>query len=364
MKIFYNFTFRLVLCCALLAISAIFTLYYVIPVVDAEYKVFVLIGVIFLAFIEIAIIAYINIRLLVRPMCRIIDSSKKLTKGESIKINLKKSDLYLRDLSESLNATAHEFENLEQSRKSFISNASHELRSPLTSIQGFLQAMLDGTIGDDDREKYLKIVLRETKRLSSLINSMLDLSRMESGKYQLKPYRFEINSAIKQVIERFEPNLIKKEVQLDVDFAHDTSYVYADKDKIIQVLVNLIDNAIKYSPAYSRILVTTQIHGKKLYITVKDSGFGISKKDQLLIWDRFYMADKARTPTKTKGTGLGLSIVKKIIDDHNEIIWVESNKGAGATFIFTLSLFDPNKHKIDNGKVLTSSDAEKRSIEK
>lgn len=357
MKIFYDFTFRLVLLCTLLCISVIFPLYYVLPVISEENRYFLLIGIILLAAVEIFAIAYINIRLLVRPMCSVINSTKKLSKGEYIKINPKRVDLYVRDLAANFNETAHEFENLEQSRKSFISNASHELRSPLTSIQGFLQAMLDGTIAEEEREKYLKIVLRETKRLSSLINSMLDLSRMESGKYQLKPSRFEINSVIKQVIERFEPNLIKKEVQLDVDFVRDTSYVYADKDKIIQVLVNLIDNAIKYSPAYSRILVTTQIHGKKLYVTVKDKGFGISKKDQLFIWDRFYMADKARTPTKSKGTGLGLSIVKKIIDDHNEIIWVESNKGAGATFIFTLSLFDPSKHETDSGKILNDSDA-------
>ena len=364
MKIFYNFTFRLVLCCVLLSLSVIFPMYYVMPLIDPENRFLLLIGMIVLSAIEIALIAYINVKLVVRPMCSIVASTKKLAKGEHIKVNLKKSDLYLQDLAANFNATAHEFENLEQARKSFISNASHELRSPLTSIQGFLQAMLDGTIAEEEREKYLKIVLRETKRLSSLINSMLDLSRMESGKYQLQPSRFEINSVIRQVIERFEPNLIKKEIQLDVDFVRDTSYVYADKDKIVQVLVNLIDNAIKYSPAYSRILITTQINGKKLYVTVKDKGFGISKKDQLLIWDKFYMADKARTPTKSKGTGLGLSIVKKIIDDHNEVIWVESNKGAGATFIFTLSLFDPSKHEVDNGKILHNSDNAKRVTEK
>ena len=187
---------------------------------------------------------------------------------------------------------------------------------------------------------------------------MLDLSRMESGKYPLTMSRFEINAVIRQIVERFEPNLLKKELQLDVDFARRESYVFADKDKIIQVLVNLIDNAVKYSPAYSRILVTTHIHGEKIYIAVKDQGFGISKKDQLLIWDRFYMADKARTPNKSKGTGLGLSIVKKIIDDHKEAIRIESNKGAGAAFIFTLTLFNPAKHKVDVG-TLRKSSAEK-----
>jgi signal transduction histidine kinase len=323
-----------------------------LPSVGENGRVPLILGVCLLAGAEIAVITAVNFKLVVAPMRSMLESSKKLTKGEYVQVDFKTADNDIKTLALSLNNTAYEFENLEQMRKSFVSNASHELRSPLTSMQGFLQAILDGTIGDEDREKYLKIVLRETKRLSSLINSMLDLSRMESGKYPLNLSRFEINSVIKQIVERFEPNLIKKEVQLDVDFVRDTNYVYADKDKIIQVLINLIDNAIKYSPAYSRILVTTHIHGKKIYITVKDKGFGISKKDQMLIWDRFYMADKARTPTKSKGTGLGLSIVKKIIDDHKEVIWVESNKGAGATFIFTLTLFDPNKHKLEGGKVL------------
>ena len=174
---------------------------------------------------------------------------------------------------------------------------------------------------------------------------MLDLSRMESGKNPLSLNRFEVNSAIKQVVERFEPSLLKKEIQVNVDFAKETCFVFADKEKMVQVLINLIDNAIKYSPPRSRILVTTHLHGKKVYVSIKDSGFGISKKDQMLIWDRFFMADKAHTPTKNKGTGLGLSIVKKIIEDHNEVIWVESSKGSGSTFIFTMTTFDANKHK-------------------
>ena len=355
MKLFHNFTFRLVFCCLLLALSLIFPIYYVMPLVSEEYRFLVLIGAIVLAAVEISLIVYVNNKILDRPMRSLIESSKKLTKGEYSKAEYQKADLYVSELAKNFDAAANEFENSEQTRKSFISNASHELRSPLTSMQGFLQAILDGTIDSEGQEKYLKIVLNETKRLSSLINSMLDLSRMESGKYHLNPTRFEMNTVIRQAIERFEPNLIKKELQLDVDFVGDTSYVYADKDKIIQVLVNLIDNAIKYSPAYSRILITTQIHSKKLYVTIKDQGFGISKKDQSLIWDKFYMADKARTPTKSSGTGLGLSIVKKIIDDHKEVIWVESNKGAGATFIFTLPLFDPNKHEKDGGKILQNA---------
>ncbi len=256
------------------------------------------------------------------------------------------------ELTAAVNATSEEYERLEQMRKSFVANASHELRSPLTSVQGFLQAVLDGTVSPDDKEKYLKIALSETKRLNALINSMLDLSRLDSGKNPLVMSKFEINDVIREIALKFEPALFKKALQINVEFARDTCYVFADKDKIIQVITNLVDNAIKYSPSYSRIILITSVHENKVYVTVKDYGYGISKKDQMLIWDRFYMTDKSRSPVKTKGSGLGLSIVKKIIDEHGEVIWVESNRGAGATFIFTLTLFDPDKHKPNVGKII------------
>lgn len=258
------------------------------------------------------------------------------------------------DVLKSVNNTAEEYQRLEQTRKNFVASASHELRSPLTSIQGFLQAVLDGTATSEDSEKYLKIALSETKRLNALITSLLDLSRLDSGKNPLVMTKFDINDVIREVSTRFEPALMKKALQINVEFSRENCYVYADKDKIIQVIVNLVDNAIKYSPSYSRIILMTSIHENKVYVTVKDYGYGISKKDQMLIWDRFYMTDKSRSPVKTKGSGLGLSIVKKIIDEHSEVIWVESNRGAGATFIFTLTLFDPTKHKINTGKVISS----------
>ncbi len=258
------------------------------------------------------------------------------------------------DVLSAVNVTAGEYARLEQVRKSFVSNASHELRSPLTSVQGFLQAVLDGTVSSDESERYLKIAFSETKRLNALITSMLDLSRLDSGKNPLVLTKFDINDLINDIISKFEPSLVKKSVQTDVDFASPVCYVYADKEKISQVITNLIDNAIKYSPAFSRIIISTSVHENKAYITVRDFGYGISKRDQMLIWDRFYMTDKSRSPVKSKGSGLGLSIVKKILDEHDEIIWVESNRGAGAKFIFTLTLFDPVKHKISTGNVIKS----------
>ncbi len=359
MKVFGSYIFRCTIGLLVFGATVFCPLFFGLPHVSSTVnKALLGILVILLACSEGILYVIFQYKILVAPVKRINQTAKQLSNGAyDARTYIRFADSEVKQLNKTINGIADEFENLEQMRKSFVANASHELRSPLTSMQGFLQAILDGTISAEDREKYLRIVLNETKRLNSLITSMLDLSRMESGKSPLTMSRFEVNAVIRQVVERFEPNLLKKELQLDVDFARPVNFVYADKDKIIQVLINLIDNAIKYSPAYSRILVTTHLHGGKIYIAVKDQGLGIGKKDQMLIWDRFYMTDKARTPNKSKGTGLGLSIVKRIIDDHKEAIRVESNKGSGATFIFTLTLFDPTKHKIEAGSVPRTTSA-------
>lgn len=317
----------------------------------------VLIAVIFMSIFEIITYVLLARRLFTAKLRAATDKLIDMAHGGEVEgIDVKTSDVTLRDLIAAVNATANEYKRLADVRKSFVANASHELRSPLTSIQGFLQAVLDGTISQEESEKYLKIALSETKRLNSLITSLLDLSRLDSGKNPVIPRKFNINEVINEVVVHFEPSLIKKSLQISVDFSREVCYVYADKEKITQVITNLIDNAIKYSPAYSRIVLTTTIHDNKVLVSVKDFGYGISKKDQMLIWDTFYMSDKSRSPVKTKGSGLGLSIVKKIIDEHDERIWVESNRGAGATFIFTLTLFDISKHKNAMGHVIKSSD--------
>jgi signal transduction histidine kinase len=278
---------------------------------------------------------------LFKPLYQINNGADEIVKGNySTRLQIYKGELGIIKLTNSINKIALDFENLEDMRKSFVASASHELRSPLTSMQGFLQAIIDGTVNTpEDREKYLSIVYNETKRLSSLINSMLDLSRMEYGNIDLVYSSFKIHDVIEHVVDRFAPTLLKRNSKILTSFSTHSVIVYADKEKIIQVLINLIDNAIKYSPDFSKINVDTYIHNKRVYILVKDSGVGISKKDQQFIWDKFYMVDKARTSNKSQpSTGLGLSIVKKIIQDHKETIWVESSPGNGSTFTFTLKI--------------------------
>lgn len=346
--------------------TVFFPVFFVYPTISEEFRDLFIVILVFACVFEVLIFILISHFFI---YSRLSGASKHLNDMAhngtyNHAVDTHSIDSITTDVLKSVNNTAEEYQRLEQMRKSFVAGASHELRSPLTSIQGFLQAILDGTASDEDREKYLKIALSETKRLNALITSLLDLSRLDSGKNPLVMSKFDINDVIREVSAHFEPALIKKMLQINVEFSRENCYVYADKDKIMQVIINLVDNAIKYSPSYSRIILMTSIHENKVYVTVKDYGYGISKKDQMLIWDRFYMTDKSRSPVKTKGSGLGLSIVKKIIDEHSEVIWVESNRGAGATFIFTLTLFDPIKHKVTTGKIISTSSDESDNTQK
>lgn len=344
---FTKFSARLSIYAIAVFVTLVFPLFFALSLVSELYGLLIVLSVAVLFIIETVLFYFWNKRYVTKPVEKVLNASKELLVGKYDAVcDTSIIDDDLTELPKMVNSFGKEFDRLEQMRKTFISNTSHELRSPLTSIQGFLQALTDGTITDnEDKIKYINIAYNETKRLSSLINSMLDLSRLESKKNPVVMTRFDINTVIRQVVLRFERSLLAKKLVLDVDLEREYIFVYADKDKIFQVLVNLIDNAIKYSPPESRIIASTRISGKKVFVSIKDNGYGISQKDQFLIWDRFYMADKARTPSQSKGSGLGLSIVKRIIDDHGESVRLESQQGVGSTFVFSLSLFDAVEHK-------------------
>lgn len=363
-KRFYrSHIFRIIVGAACLFSTVFFPFVFAYPNVDGVMRIVVISCVVAASIAEITVFAVITHFCVYSRIERSSEYLNDMAHGGILQnVEERAIDNTASDVISAVNATVDEYARLEQVRKSFVANASHELRSPLTSVQGFLQAALDGTVDVADREKYLEIALSETKRLNGLISSMLDLSRLDSGKNPLVMTKFNINDVINDVVSKFEPTLVKKSIQTNTDYFAPTCYVFADKDKVIQVVTNLIDNAIKYSPVYSRIEILTEAHENKVHITVRDFGYGISKRDQMLIWDRFYMTDKSRSPVKTKGSGLGLSIVKKIIDEHDEVIWVESSRGAGAKFIFTLTLFDPNKHKVSTGNVIKTADTVSSAI--
>ncbi len=238
-------------------------------------------------------------------------------------------------LAACLSYMASEIARSEDDQKKFVANVSHDFRSPLTSIRGYLEAMLDGTIPPEFHNKYLTIVLNETERLTKLTNSLLTLNNLNTKGMLLNLSHFDINQTIRNTAATFEGTCRKKGISLELVLCGETLYTYADMDKIQQVLYNLIDNAIKFSHQNSSIKIETSEKRSTLFVSVKDSGIGIPKEDLKMIWERFYKTDASRGKDK-KGTGLGLSITKEIINAHNENINVISTLGEGTEFIFSL----------------------------
>ena len=242
-------------------------------------------------------------------------------------------------LGATISYMASEIARSEDDQKKFVANVSHDFRSPLTSIKGYLEAMLDGTIPPELYEKYLTIVLNETERLTKLTNSLLTLNNLNTKGMLLDKSIFDINKVIRNTAASFEGTCKSKAIAIELILTGDELFVTADVGKIQQVLYNLLDNAIKFSHPDSIIKIETNEKHNKLFVSVKDSGIGIPKDDQKLIWDRFYKSDLSRGKDK-KGTGLGLSITKEIIQAHGEHINVISTEGVGSEFIFSLPVAD------------------------
>ncbi len=247
-------------------------------------------------------------------------------------------------LAACLNFMANQIASAEDDQKKFVANVSHDFRSPLTSIRGYLEAMIDGTIPSEMYDKYLNIVLNETERLTKLTNGLLTLNNLNTKGMLLDKTDFDINNIIRNTAASFEGTCRRKTLAIELVLTGDELFVNADMGKIQQVLYNLMDNAIKFSHHDSVIKVETSLKKNKLFVSVKDSGIGIPKDDLKLIWDRFYKSDLSRGKDK-KGTGLGLSIVKEIISSHDENINVVSTEGVGTEFTFSLSLAEKQKEE-------------------
>lgn len=237
-------------------------------------------------------------------------------------------------LANTLNYMSDELNKMEEYQKNFIANVSHDFRSPLTSIKGYLEAILDGTIPPELYEKYLKRVITETERLHKLTESMLTLNSLDNRGY-LTRTNFDINRVIKDTAASFEGTCDSKKIVFDLTFSDSIQMVYGDMGKIQQVLYNLIDNAIKFSHSNSTIFIQASSRYEKIFVSVKDTGIGIPRDSQKKIWERFYKTDLSRGKDK-RGTGLGLSIVKEIIQAHGENIDVISTEGVGTEFVFSL----------------------------
>ena len=276
-----------------------------------------------------------------RPLRKITKATEQYAQGNLHYQFQIDSEDELGYLAASLNYMASELAKGEDNQKHIVANVSHDFRSPLTSIKGYSEAMLDGTIPPEMHNKYLEIVTNESDRLIKLTNSLLTLNNLNTEGMILEIGDFDINTAIRNTVATFEGACQKKRISIELTLTGEQLYVKGDLGKIQQVLYNLTDNAIKFSNKDSVIRIETKEKHNKVFISVKDEGIGIPKESLNQIWDRFYKTDLSRGKDK-KGTGLGLSITREIIRAHGENINCISTEGEGTEFLFTLPLSDIN----------------------
>ena len=275
------------------------------------------------------ILAFFLARSQIRPLKEMSSAVREFSKGDLTRRVEVHCGGELEALGDSINRMAEELSRLEDSRRSFVANVSHELRSPMTCMRGYIQAMQDGVIPQEDMPRYYRIVLDETDRLTELVRDLLDLSRLESGKFPLTLAPFDGNELVRRVLVNFEPRIDQKDIAVQVELAEGPLYVMADANRINQVVSNIIDNAVKFMDgADSRLTVRTAWEGKSVRFSFMNNGPKIAEADLPYIFERFYKADKAHT--SGQGTGLGLSICQRIMRQHGSEITVRSDEGETA----------------------------------
>ena len=253
-----------------------------------------------------------------------------------VQVDPKSSD-EVQDLALAFNNMASSLQQSEYQRQEFVANVSHELKTPMTTISGFVDGMLDGTIPPERHKHYMHMVSDETKRLSRLVRSMLDISRLQDQDIpEEKKSRFELQELAGQVLITFEQKIDSKNLNVDVDFPGHPTYTHAVPDYITQVIYNLLDNAVKFCPEDGDLGMKIRIGTTKLYVSISNSGETIPQSELPLVFDRFHKLDKSRSQNRD-GWGLGLYIVKTIVCRHGEDISVTSQNGV-TTFTFTLPL--------------------------
>lgn len=282
------------------------------------------------------VIYYFANWILIKPLGKINEASKKIAKGDTSKRVVIKSNDEIGELADSFNIMADSLEKVDKNRSDFISNVSHELRSPMTSINGFISGILDGIIPKEKERYYLMVTQNEIGRLNRLINDLLDLSAIESGNIKLSIKEVNIDELIKQTIIKFQQRIKDKEINIQVSFQQKDNMAYCDKDRMEQVLTNLIDNAVKYGIVGGSIKIKTENFEENLIISIYNDCEEVSADDLRHMFERFYKKDKSRTSKNS--TGLGLSIARSILLIQDNEIWAEK-RDKGIEFIFKLNRY-------------------------
>ncbi len=289
-------------------------------------------------FLAAMISLYVVSRRTTEPLSQVVAAAKSYSKGRfDRKIEVVGQD-EVAELATAINDMAASLKQIEADRNSFLGNVSHDLRTPMTTIAGFVDGILDGTIPPEKHEYYLNIISQEVRRLSRLVNTLLEVSRMESGA-DLKPVDFNLSETARMVLISLESKISKKNIDIEFDSGDEDVFVNADSDSIHRVIFNLMDNAVKFTPDKGKISIglsyITDKKTRKAQYVIRNTGSGIPKEELPHVFDRFYKTDRSRGLDKS-GTGLGLYIAKTSIVNHGEDLTVDSVPGEYTEFKFTL----------------------------
>ncbi len=284
----------------------------------------------------IFIVIFFLVKGITTPLNEMKEVTEHIARGE---FNYRANEGYKKknfsEFAKALNKMAYELSVDDEAQKSFVANVSHELKTPMTTIAGFIDGILDGTIPPSEEKKYLTIVSNEVKRLSRMVVSMLNLSKIEAGEVQLSPTRYDVTKQIFETLLSFEKKIDEKHIEICGFEDMGEVFIEADRDLIQQVIYNLIDNAVKFTPEEGTITVFARADEEKTTVTVRNSGPGISQEEINRIFERFYKVDKSRS-YDTKGVGLGLYIVKTVINMHEGTITAGSRQGEYTEFTFEI----------------------------
>lgn len=291
--------------------------------------------VIVIAFIGCYIVTEQN----VKPLRNMTKSAQKFARGDfESRVEVKGRD-EIAQLAASFNSMAEQLASLEDTRRSFLANIAHDLRTPMTTISGFIDNIRAGAIPPDKQDYYLDIVQKEVRRLSRLVSLLLDISRIEAGDRKFTFENFDICEMARMILISFESKIDEKKLDVEFNCDDDNITVNADKDAIHQVLYNICHNAIKFSYEKGKYIIDIKRKDGLVYVRVFNEGVGIPKDELPFVFDRFYKNDKSRGLDKT-GVGLGMYITKTIMDAHNQSIRVDSEHGKNCEFEFTLKQAD------------------------
>lgn len=272
---------------------------------------------------------------IVSPLREMSAAAKRFAVGDFTYRVAVNGDNEMADLGRAFNDMADALDKLESSRRSFVANVSHELKTPMTSIAGFIDGILDGTIPKSKQDYYLKIVSDEVRRLSRLVVAMLNMSKIESGDFEMKPKSYNLTDQIINVLLNFEQKIEKNNIEIKGLDEMDLIYVNADTDMVYQIIYNLFDNAVKFTNPGGYIHISATQTDDFVKVSIKNSGAGINSSELSRVFERFYKVDKSRS-LDSNGAGLGLYIVKMMVEMHGGRIYAKSDNENEAEFIFTL----------------------------